>query len=159
MNLPWSGLSLPWGGLSLPGRIELALGRIELSLGQIELALGYWASLKMPPDAGAPAGRRGGSMPFAPVNLTRLTLSAGTKYTAAWCGMGLAARGATMGNTLTLKDKKFYRIIDRGDDAPIYVTPAGAEFVRADDVLKSKKGRDLVKAMAGMTLKRSLVEK
>jgi hypothetical protein len=48
-----------------------------------------------------------------------------------------------------------FRRIDRGDSAPVYVTPSGAEFVRASDLLRSKVGRSVVKSLAGLELKKS----
>lgn len=45
-------------------------------------------------------------------------------------------------------ERSYVRKIDRGDDsAPVYVTSSGAEFVRADEVLKSVRGRKLLDLM------------
>jgi hypothetical protein len=47
------------------------------------------------------------------------------------------------------------RRINRGDSAPVYVTPSGAEFVRASELLRSKVGRSVVKKFANLDLEES----
>lgn len=51
-----------------------------------------------------------------------------------------------------LAEKGRFRRIQRDDAAPVYITPSGAEYVRASDVLKSKKGRKLVEEMANLVI-------